>query len=314
MKTLYRVGAAAAVDEGDKIHVVFYSGPEGPMIGPILLADEALGTSVVPPQPEPTPAPAPEPLGGVSMSGNPLTPQPVALERNAIGFAPVPGDLDGLEGTIWMGGRDTSGADCHLEAKWEFLDGEQRNILAIRGLLNFEPEELVVAANLIDAWVSSSVANEGGSYSDVAMRSSSEIAVRGESCAAASWHDPRLLPFQAGLLAASSAAAILYMNLNPHARVTHDTGYALLRYPEGAEFGEHVDEVAGNPVLCRRRLAMLVYLNDDFEGGVTRFPRQKLEIKPEKGLVIVFPTGITHPHAGLPVEAGTKYACVTWYM
>ena len=53
---------------------------------------------------------------------------------------------------------------------------------------------------------------------------------------------------------------------------------------------------------AKRYLAFLIYLNDDFKGGETTFPYNKLTIKPETGKVLVFPPTWQYPHMGLPLS------------
>ncbi|EQM68710.1 2OG-Fe(II) oxygenase [Pseudomonas tohonis] len=52
------------------------------------------------------------------------------------------------------------------------------------------------------------------------------------------------------------------------------------------------------------QLTFLLYLNDDYEGGETQF-RGEDSIRPEAGMLLVFP----HPimHQGAPITAGVKY-------
>jgi prolyl 4-hydroxylase len=69
-----------------------------------------------------------------------------------------------------------------------------------------------------------------------------------------------------------------------------------------------------------RVLTALVYLNNDFEAGETRFVNLDKNIKPAKNSCIVFrPLDAEckrcHPkalHAGLPVKSGIKYICNIW--
>ena len=64
---------------------------------------------------------------------------------------------------------------------------------------------------------------------------------------------------------------------------------------------------------AKRYLAFLIYLNDDFKGGETTFPYNKLTIKPETGKVLVFPPTWQYPHSGLPVKSGNpKYIMSTY--
>ena len=52
-------------------------------------------------------------------------------------------------------------------------------------------------------------------------------------------------------------------------------------------------------------------LNSDFEGGEIVFPRQNFDnSKIEPGTLLVWPGQITHPHAVMPVTAGTRYAMI----
>ena len=64
---------------------------------------------------------------------------------------------------------------------------------------------------------------------------------------------------------------------------------------------------------AKRYLAFLIYLNEDFKGGETDFPYNKLTIKPETGKVLVFPPTWQYPHIGLPVKSGkSKYVMSTY--
>lgn len=86
---------------------------------------------------------------------------------------------------------------------------------------------------------------------------------------------------------------------------------AVLRYQPGQQYRPHVDTLPGqeNP---RVRTA-LAYLNEDYAGGETAFPRLGLSVKGRTGDVLVFANtdaaGRPDPlsqHAGLPVTAGVK--------
>lgn len=64
-------------------------------------------------------------------------------------------------------------------------------------------------------------------------------------------------------------------------------------------------------VTSRRFVAMLFYLNDDFEGGDTIF-YPNTSIRPQKGSVVVFPPYWLFPHEGTPVIKGNKYIMSTY--
>jgi prolyl 4-hydroxylase len=71
----------------------------------------------------------------------------------------------------------------------------------------------------------------------------------------------------------------------------------------------------------QRILTVLCYLNNVEQGGSTSFPKLNIDIKPEKGKLVIFEnvytnTNIKHElslHAGTPVIKGEKYAFNLWF-
>ena len=69
----------------------------------------------------------------------------------------------------------------------------------------------------------------------------------------------------------------------------------------------------------QRIYTFFIYLNDDFEGGETEFPKLNKKIKPKKGKAVFWknllydgtPNDNTL-HGGCEVKSGTKYACNLW--
>jgi hypothetical protein len=60
-------------------------------------------------------------------------------------------------------------------------------------------------------------------------------------------------------------------------------------------------------------VSTIVYLNDDYTGGDTYFPRQKFSTDgTEVGKMVLWPGQVTHGHEGREVTSGTKYALVIW--
>jgi prolyl 4-hydroxylase len=91
----------------------------------------------------------------------------------------------------------------------------------------------------------------------------------------------------------------------------------ILRYRAGQEYKPHFDALpdAAN----QRVLTFLVYLNDGFEGGETRFLSTGLEVTARKGDGLLFRNasddGRPDPksqHAGLPVTSGEKLLASRW--
>ncbi len=90
----------------------------------------------------------------------------------------------------------------------------------------------------------------------------------------------------------------------------------VLRYAPGQEYRPHSDALPGGD--NQRILTMLIYLNDGFGGGGTRFVETGLTIVPRMGDAILFAnTCAGRPdmrmvHAGLPVTRGTKLLATRW--
>lgn len=104
----------------------------------------------------------------------------------------------------------------------------------------------------------------------------------------------------------------------------------VVRYECGGFFREHYDACNGSEEFCSRMngsagpryATFLIYLNDDFEGGETAFPKLgNLLVKPQKGKgVLFFGTSRTGQslleeslHSGMPVLKGTKWICNKWF-
>lgn len=97
---------------------------------------------------------------------------------------------------------------------------------------------------------------------------------------------------------------------------TYREALSLLKYEKGQEYVWHVDqpydvEQSGNTDAQNRLISVVLYLNDDFEGGHTEMFGRKFE--PKKGKVLIFPSNWNYPHRACPVTKGTKYAVVTWF-
>lgn len=101
----------------------------------------------------------------------------------------------------------------------------------------------------------------------------------------------------------------------------------ILRYRPGEEFRPHVDYFNESGAGAYQSLAdggqraqtLLLYLNDDYTGGSTSFPRLRLDIKAAPGDVLHFHNlgadGVGHKdtlHAGLPVLTGEKWLLSQW--
>jgi predicted 2-oxoglutarate/Fe(II)-dependent dioxygenase YbiX len=84
--------------------------------------------------------------------------------------------------------------------------------------------------------------------------------------------------------------------------------YNALKYRAGEGYVNHYD--GGTEM--GRAISAVVYLNDNYEGGHLEFPNFKVKIKPEKGMLILFPSNYAYSHIAHPIISGTKYSMVTW--
>jgi predicted 2-oxoglutarate/Fe(II)-dependent dioxygenase YbiX len=84
--------------------------------------------------------------------------------------------------------------------------------------------------------------------------------------------------------------------------------YNMLRYRGGQEYKAHADGTTD----IGRSISAIVYLNDDYEGGEVEFVNFGIKIKPEPGMLLLFPSNYAYRHIAHPVTNGTKYAIVTW--
>lgn len=82
-------------------------------------------------------------------------------------------------------------------------------------------------------------------------------------------------------------------------------GFQILKYEGGEEYKAHYDGL-------NRSVSVLLYLNDNYEGGELEFPFFKVKIKPQKGMMVLFPSNYAYTHIAHPVTKGTKYCLVTW--
>jgi len=89
----------------------------------------------------------------------------------------------------------------------------------------------------------------------------------------------------------------------------------LVYWPTGIKMEPHADNIKPDktPNSCPQRdYSSICYLNDDYEGGEIEFPNFGVKIKPEPGMLILFPSNFAYAHRAHPVTKGTKYAMVTW--
>lgn len=120
-----------------------------------------------------------------------------------------------------------------------------------------------------------------------------------------------ILPQDAGIGATLTAFGL---NSNHHVwkyDITHSNQTEFLMYEPSGKYETHVDTFHQHSSETRK-LTVLAFLNDDFEGGRFYIQNGSDRMYPlqEKGTLLVFPSYM--PHGVEPVTKGIRYSVVTW--
>jgi predicted 2-oxoglutarate/Fe(II)-dependent dioxygenase YbiX len=92
----------------------------------------------------------------------------------------------------------------------------------------------------------------------------------------------------------------------------------VLRYKPGGFYSIHADSEYFEKesqlwVKCMDRdWSLLLYLNDEFEGGEIHFTKFHYKLKPRAGTLVYFPSDGRYMHTALEVTSGVRYAVVSW--
>jgi hypothetical protein len=119
------------------------------------------------------------------------------------------------------------------------------------------------------------------------------------------------LPLYAGIGATLTSAGLNVNNEYWKYHITHSNQAEFLMYDVKGKYETHVDTFHAHSNETRK-LTVLVFLNDDFEGGKFYIANEGQRLYPEqkKGTVLVFPSFM--PHGVEPVTKGVRYSVVTW--
>lgn len=92
----------------------------------------------------------------------------------------------------------------------------------------------------------------------------------------------------------------------------------ILRYTRGSHYKPHSDSDVLDFELKRWRKAqdrdysLLIYLDEDFEGGELVFPNFDFKLRPRAGMLAAFPSDCRYLHGAMPVLSGVRHAIVSW--
>lgn len=109
-------------------------------------------------------------------------------------------------------------------------------------------------------------------------------------------------PFYDVEISESEIPQILSYGIGGH-YCPHIDGESLWQTPDGELIWKKSTE---------RDLSIVLYLNDDFEGGDFIFPDLKVRVRPEPGMMICFPSNHHYRHGVDPVTKGNRYSIVCW--
>lgn len=77
------------------------------------------------------------------------------------------------------------------------------------------------------------------------------------------------------------------------------------RWNTGQSMGPHADGQDGNYGLA---FTIVLYLNDNYEGGEIVFPNHNVQIKPKAGSLVMFPATSDFVHLVNPIVSGNRYS------
>lgn len=84
--------------------------------------------------------------------------------------------------------------------------------------------------------------------------------------------------------------------------------YEIMKYGDGNYFIDHVDD----GLFYTRKISLVYYFNDDYDGGEIVFPKFNVTIKPKASQLLLFPSTYVYNHNVNAVTNGTRYSMVNW--
>ena len=178
----------------------------------------------------------------------------------------------------------------------ESLSGD--SIFVIRNFLTLQECQTFVARSEDAGYEEATINTSAGPTMNKAVRDNSRLIQDDPALAALLWE--RFAPF-------------LPTHLGDWRVIGLNERFRYYRYDSGQKFALHGDGAFRRPNGEQSWLTFMVYLNDDFEGGETKFYEDvgvlKLSVRPERGMALVFLH--QHLHEGAAIVRGRKYVLRT---
>lgn len=89
--------------------------------------------------------------------------------------------------------------------------------------------------------------------------------------------------------------------------------YFNMQYYKPGEGYPNIHIESGAIDTSNRVLTWMIYLNNVNQKGETAFPYQNIYCTPEKGKIVLWPAGVTHPHYGVIAPYEEKYILTGWF-
>lgn len=92
----------------------------------------------------------------------------------------------------------------------------------------------------------------------------------------------------------------------------------VLRYTKGSHYKPHSDSDIIDTKSRKwkkvqdRDYSLLIYLDENFEGGDLIFPNFNFRLRPRAGMLAAFPSDCRYLHGAMPVHSGIRHAIVSW--
>lgn len=92
----------------------------------------------------------------------------------------------------------------------------------------------------------------------------------------------------------------------------------LLRYTSGGHYLHHSDAYLFVPErqawrkALDRDISVLIYLDDEYEGGELEFKRLFYTVRPRAAMLMWFPSDVRYEHMAKPVTSGRRSVLVSW--
>lgn len=118
------------------------------------------------------------------------------------------------------------------------------------------------------------------------------------------------------LLDARQQMKILLSIHLPKEKPLYSENLQLARWLPGYQLEPHADQENPNDdphPYPWRDFAAVIYLNDNYKGGIIHFPLQQIELKATAGTLITFPGTLDYLHGVKEVTEGTRYTIACFF-